>query len=190
MASARLLPTFLAPMRSARAVRLLQTPVLFMRPTSSAAASLRPTAAAGAAANSSTSGSTRPVAAEATASATTAEAAATATTARPGFLRAASIALELSKARLSALVVLTSGAGFLLAGGPVDACALAAVTGGTALAACSANTWNQLREIETDALMHRTRGRPLPSGRATRGQAAAWDPATPGPTSKPGLIRP
>jgi len=81
---------------------------------------------------------------------------------------------ELSKARLSSLVVLTSGAGFLLAGSPVDwpAC-LAAVTG-TTLAAAAANTFNQIYERKTDALMKRTMRRPLPSGRLTTSQAAVF----------------
>ena len=81
---------------------------------------------------------------------------------------------ELSKARLSSLVVLTSGAGFLLAGSPVDwpAC-LAAVTG-TTLAAAAANTFNQIYERKTDALMKRTMRRPLPSGRLSTLQATVF----------------
>jgi len=81
---------------------------------------------------------------------------------------------ELSKARLSSLVVLTSGAGFLLAGSPVDwpAC-LAAVTG-TTLAAAAANTFNQIYEVKTDALMKRTMRRPLPSGRLSVTQATTF----------------
>ena len=69
---------------------------------------------------------------------------------------------QLSKARLSSLVVMTTSAGFLMAGTPIGWSGLAAVSIGTTLAACSANTFNQVYEIKTDSLMNRTRGRPLP----------------------------
>jgi heme o synthase len=85
---------------------------------------------------------------------------------------------ELSKVRLSSLVVLTSGAGFLLAGGPVDWAACAAAVTGTSLAAAAANTFNQVYEVRTDGLMKRTMNRPLPAGRITRGTALAFGAAT------------
>ena len=44
---------------------------------------------------------------------------------------------------------------------------------GTALVAAGTNAWNQIRERDVDALMARTRRRPLPSGRLTP-RAAAW----------------
>lgn len=72
---------------------------------------------------------------------------------------------ELCKARLSALVVVTSGAGFLLAGHDVDWVACGGAVIGTALAAAAANTFNQVIERAPDALMKRTAGRPLPTGR-------------------------
>ena len=90
--------------------------------------------------------------------------------------------LELSKARLSARVVFTSGAGYLMAGpfGGADGAAsasagglLAAVTG-TALAAASAGALNQLIEKPLDARMKRTASRPLPSGRLTPAAAAGF----------------
>ena len=80
---------------------------------------------------------------------------------------------ELSKARLSALVVATTAGGFLLAGPPQSTLTLAAACGGTALCAASANTFNQVYEHKTDALMKRTRHRPLPSGRVSLKEAAA-----------------
>ena len=58
----------------------------------------------------------------------------------------AKIYSELSKARLSALVVATTTPGFLMAGTPVDWGTCAAVSAGTTLAACSAATWNQILE--------------------------------------------
>ena len=81
---------------------------------------------------------------------------------------------ELSKYRLSALVVVTSGAGFLCAGAPIDICSLAAVTTGTALCAASAGTFNQVLEQGHDAKMLRTRLRPLPSGRISTLEATTW----------------
>lgn len=86
--------------------------------------------------------------------------------------------MELSKARLSALVVLTSGAGFLLAGHPIDWGACAVTVVGTSLAAASANTFNQVYEVRPDGLMMRTMRRPLPSGRLTRGAAVTFGLAT------------
>lgn len=81
---------------------------------------------------------------------------------------------QLSKARLSALVVMTTSAGFFMAGAPVGWGTLAATCVGTTLAACSANTFNQLYEVKTDALMNRTRGRPLPMGKISRMHATVW----------------
>jgi len=74
--------------------------------------------------------------------------------------------LELGKARLSALVVLTAVVGFVLAArGPLDWGRLLWVSIGTALAALGANALNEHLERERDRRMLRTRGRPLPSGR-------------------------
>ena len=52
---------------------------------------------------------------------------------------------ELSKARLSSLVVITAGAGYAAAGGEMDYTTMAALCGGTSLAAGSAGTFNQVR---------------------------------------------
>ncbi len=75
--------------------------------------------------------------------------------------------LELSKARLSALVVLTTAVGFIMGAPALPASAWARLLltiAGTSLAAAGANALNQLLEKRRDAMMHRTRGRPLPSG--------------------------
>lgn len=85
---------------------------------------------------------------------------------------------QLSKVRLSSLVVMTTGAGFLMAGGPISWGTFAAATVGTSLAAASANTFNQVWEIELDAKMNRTCKRPLPSGRITRNHAVAFGATT------------
>lgn len=85
---------------------------------------------------------------------------------------------ELSKSKLSALVVMTTGAGFLMAGGPISWSALSAACIGTSLAASSANTFNQVWETKNDKLMKRTFKRPLPSGRISQSHALAWGATT------------
>lgn len=73
--------------------------------------------------------------------------------------------LELGKARLSALVVMTTLAGFFLASrGTVDLQLLGWTAIGTALSAWAANALNQWRERQLDARMKRTMRRPLPAG--------------------------
>ena len=73
---------------------------------------------------------------------------------------------ELVKARLTALVLLTTAVGFYLGSGPsVDYAALFRVVFGTAAAAAGAAALNQWWERKADALMNRTRMRPVPAGR-------------------------
>nr|ACF79876.1 unknown [Zea mays] len=82
---------------------------------------------------------------------------------------------ELSKVRLSALVVATSGAGYVLGSGNiVDIAGLCCTCAGTMMVAASANTLNQVFEIKNDAKMKRTMRRPLPSGRISPAHAAMW----------------
>lgn len=71
----------------------------------------------------------------------------------------------LVKMRLSLLVVMTSGVGFIMASGDSIAwIGLLWTVVGTLLCACSANGLNQVIENRRDALMERTRNRPVPSG--------------------------
>lgn len=78
----------------------------------------------------------------------------------------AGIYSELVKARLASLVIVTTIVGYLVATvGSVDWAKLALTVVGTALAAAAANSLNQVIEVRRDALMPRTRHRPLPSGR-------------------------
>jgi len=85
---------------------------------------------------------------------------------------------ELSKFRLSALVVSTAGAGFAAGcgawGGAVDPIVLGSLCSGTFLAATSANTFNQVIERPRDVAMKRTCNRPLPSGRITPEHATGF----------------
>jgi protoheme IX farnesyltransferase len=76
--------------------------------------------------------------------------------------------MELTKARLSALVLLTTAVGFVMASGSaLHWGALLWTTIGTALAAGCANALNQIIEASRDRIMERTRGRPLPTGAIT-----------------------
>ncbi|GKV06232.1 hypothetical protein SLEP1_g18136 [Rubroshorea leprosula] len=82
---------------------------------------------------------------------------------------------ELSKARLSMLVVATSGTGYVLgSGNGIDFAGLCWTCAGTMMVAASANSLNQVFEIKNDAKMKRTRRRPLPSGRITAKHAVIW----------------
>jgi len=73
---------------------------------------------------------------------------------------------ELVKARLTLLVLLTTAVGYYLgATGPLNFAGLFHAVFGTALAAAGAAALNQWWERRLDALMHRTRSRPLPAGR-------------------------
>ncbi len=82
------------------------------------------------------------------------------------------------------MVVLTVAAGYFVAGPAATPAASSAVwlailfhtLLGTALVAGGTNALNQVAERDVDALMHRTRGRPLPAGRLTPVAAAtfAW----------------
>jgi protoheme IX farnesyltransferase len=73
---------------------------------------------------------------------------------------------ELTKPRVTLLVVLTVIAGFYLgAEGSIDLVVLLHTTLGTALVAGGTSALNQLFEVEIDARMKRTKRRPLPAGR-------------------------
>ena len=73
---------------------------------------------------------------------------------------------ELVKARLTLLVLLTTAVGFYLGShGPVNLLALFHAVFGAALAAAGAAALNQWWERRLDALMHRTKSRPIPAGR-------------------------
>ena len=73
--------------------------------------------------------------------------------------------LELTKPRITFLIVLTSAAGFCLASRSVDYVALLSAMTGIALLSSGLATLNQYMERDLDGLMRRTAERPLPSGR-------------------------
>jgi len=81
---------------------------------------------------------------------------------------------ELVKARLTSLVLLTTAVGFYVGSrSPVDYAALFRVVFGTAAAAAGAAALNQWWERKADALMNRTRMRPVPAGRMRPAEALA-----------------
>lgn len=83
--------------------------------------------------------------------------------------------LVLAKARIVALVLVTTAAGFLLGShGEVDLPRLLATLVGTALAAAGAGALNQVVERRADALMRRTASRPVAAGRIAPGPGLAF----------------
>jgi protoheme IX farnesyltransferase len=83
---------------------------------------------------------------------------------------------DLGKARLSAMVVVTTGLGFIVASHqlptPINYPCLLWTCLGTFLAAIGASAFNQAIECRRDARMLRTRNRPIPSGEISPTHAA------------------
>jgi heme o synthase len=88
-------------------------------------------------------------------------------TAEPLSLRArVSAYVELTKPRITSLIVLTSAAGFAVGSrGAINYVALLQAMIGIALLSSGIATLNQFMERDLDGLMRRTAGRPLPTGR-------------------------
>jgi heme o synthase len=84
----------------------------------------------------------------------------------------AKILFELGKARISLLATITTVAGYVLAAGDVG-WTLLWVTAGVFLLASGASGFNHIQDRDIDALMERTRGRPLPSRRVSLTSAVA-----------------
>lgn len=83
--------------------------------------------------------------------------------------------VELTKPRITLMVVMTTLVGFVVgARGPFSASLLAATLAGTGLVAAGSSVMNMLLERRTDALMLRTRHRPLPAGRVRSPEALGW----------------
>ena len=87
-------------------------------------------------------------------------------TANAGEKSWAAVFADLTKARLTSLVLLTTLVGFYLGWqGAMDYLLMFNTLAATALVASGASALNQLLEREYDAKMRRTQNRPLPSGR-------------------------
>jgi protoheme IX farnesyltransferase len=83
--------------------------------------------------------------------------------------------VTLTKPRITFLVTLTTLVGFLAATpGAPDLALLARTLIGTAMVAGAASALNQWAERDADALMRRTRRRPLPAGRLAPLESAAF----------------
>lgn len=92
-----------------------------------------------------------------------------------GFAAKAAAYLDLTKPRITLLVVLTAMAGYLLASsGGVNYIGLLEMSLGVALLSSGISTLNQYMERDLDALMRRTESRPLPSGKLAPLQALVF----------------
>ena len=81
----------------------------------------------------------------------------------------------LAKPRLNLLVVASAMAGYAMAHGQAaNVVVLLSTVVGTALVAGGASAFNQVVEREADGMMRRTRQRPLPDGRISPAEAAAF----------------
>lgn len=85
--------------------------------------------------------------------------------------------LALTKPRITWLILMSTGIGFLFGARGWDGLVLLWTLVGTGLLASGTATLNQWWEREADARMRRTRHRPLPSGEITPGRAFAWGAA-------------
>ena len=84
----------------------------------------------------------------------------------PFVLRWRAEVMQLTKARLTMLVLFTTLMGFIYASnGAVDLLLLFHTLIGTGMVAAGAAVLNQVMEVEQDRLMNRTKTRPLPAGR-------------------------
>lgn len=80
---------------------------------------------------------------------------------------------EITKAKLSISVVFSSIAGYFLAADQIQLLPLLLLTFGGYCLVGASNAYNQIVEKDLDALMKRTRNRPLPAGRMSVGMAFA-----------------
>ncbi len=82
--------------------------------------------------------------------------------------------VQLTKPGVTRMVLVTTWLGAVLAEGALRLPVMLLTLVGTVLVVASANALNMVAEQETDALMRRTRNRPLPSGRLSRDVALSF----------------
>jgi heme o synthase len=93
----------------------------------------------------------------------------------PAYRTKTSDYIALAKPRLNGLVVASALAGYAMSGGDTsDVARVVSTVVGTGLVAGGASAFNQLIERDSDALMERTRLRPLPDGRLQSSEALAF----------------
>ncbi|HRP01540.1 MAG TPA: protoheme IX farnesyltransferase [Candidatus Kapabacteria bacterium] len=80
---------------------------------------------------------------------------------------------ELGKVRVTSFVAISGSVGYVLAKGSIDFDLLLATLGILILSIGGA-AFNNIQEINTDALMNRTKSRPLPTNRMSKKQAILW----------------
>jgi len=80
---------------------------------------------------------------------------------------------EITKARLAVSVVFSSLAGYLLGAYQINALSLLLLAFGGYCMVGASNAYNQIIEKDLDALMNRTKNRPIPSGRMSVNKALA-----------------
>jgi len=91
------------------------------------------------------------------------------------FLQLISAYLELTKPRITALVLVTTALGFFLGGMGIHSYSLLLATlSGTALMVSGSAVLNHYLERDVDRLMQRTRNRPLPAGVVRPGAALSF----------------
>ena len=79
--------------------------------------------------------------------------------------------LELTKPRITLLILVCTAVGYCLAAEARSAMVLVHALLGTALLASGTSALNQWYEVDSDAKMRRTRNRPFPAGRMKRSHA-------------------
>jgi len=80
---------------------------------------------------------------------------------------------DLTKPRITLLILLTTLLGYVLAGGAAGLAAVGLLAG-TALVSSGSSALNQIIERDRDARMRRTENRPLPAGRLRPADAILW----------------
>ncbi|WP_430906675.1 heme o synthase [Maribacter sp. 2-571] len=80
---------------------------------------------------------------------------------------------EITKARLAISVVFSSIAGYFLGADQISGLSIALLAFGGYCMVGASNAYNQVIEKDLDALMNRTKNRPIPSGRMSVGKAMA-----------------
>lgn len=81
--------------------------------------------------------------------------------------------LELAKVKITGAVAFSTFLGYVLFNGKINL-GLLLPTLGIFLLACAASALNHYQEYDTDALMERTKNRPIPSGLVSPGKALAF----------------
>ena len=100
---------------------------------------------------------------------------------------------QLLKPRVMSLVIFTAATGLVVAGADINPLVAAIAILCIAVGAGAAGALNMALEGETDALMRRTRGRPVAAGRLTRRSRGSADTAglttiSPGPQGPPAKV--